>query len=72
MEVEKDEVGVMLLRGSDGAVRIVGRRDDPISRIVFDQIFECVRQLKIVFNHKDPEHPRAPLLREKKFFPENP
>ena len=65
MEVEQDEVGIMLLGGGDRAVGVVGDRHDPVARIVLDQIFERRRQLRIVFDDQDPEHPRAsPTLTE--------
>ena len=65
MEVEQDEVGLMLLGRGDRAVGILGHGHHAIARIVLDQIFERRRQLAIVFDDQDLEHPRAsPILTE--------
>ena len=60
----------MFLGCGNGAVRVFGRPDDPIARIVLDQIFERFRKLTIVLDDQDPEHPRdLPMSRN---FRENP
>ena len=49
----------MLLGGGDRALGIFGDRHDAIARIVLDQIFERHRQLAVIFDDEDIEHPRA-------------
>ena len=72
MQVEQDEIGIMLFGRGDGAVGVLRGRDHAIARIVLDQIFECRRQLQIVFDDQNPEHPRALPDTHRKFPPENP
>ena len=42
------------------ALRVISDRDYPIPRIVLDQIFERCRELRIVLNHQNLEHPNLP------------
>jgi hypothetical protein len=49
----------VLFGRSNRRVRIVGRRNHPISWIVLDEIFERDCQLRIVFDDQNPKHLRA-------------
>ena len=56
MEIEQDEVGLIVLCRRDRAVGIFGHGDDPVPRIVLDEIFECDRQLAVIFDDEDIQH----------------
>ena len=60
MQIEQDEVGITLFGCGNGPVGIGGGCDDPIARIVLDEIFERFRQLLVVLDHQDPEHRESP------------
>ena len=55
-QVDQGEIGQMFRCGGDRAVQIVGGGDDPITRIVLDQIFQRRRQLDVVFDDQDLQH----------------
>ena len=57
MQVEQDEVGLMLFGCGNGAIGVLRHRDNAIARIVLDQIFERHRQLAVVLDDEDVEHP---------------
>ena len=64
MQVEQDEVGIALFSCGNGAVGVGGRGDDPVTRIVLDEILERFRQLLVVLDHQDPEHRESPRTHE--------
>ena len=59
MQIEENEVRLVRFDCSDGPVRILGHGDDAVTRVVLDKIFERDRQLAVVFDDEDLEHPRA-------------
>jgi hypothetical protein len=68
VQVEQDEVRLIFLGCRDRAVGILGHGDDPVARIVLDQIFERDRQLAVVFDDEDIEHSALPARNSPRKF----
>jgi hypothetical protein len=49
----------VLFSGGNGALGVLRDGHDAIARIVLDQIFERDRQLAVVLDNEDVEHPSA-------------
>jgi hypothetical protein len=65
-QVDEGKVGQVFLGGGNSAVEVVGGRDNPVTRIIFDKIFQCRRKLDIVLDDQDLQHlPRPPVLPRK-------
>ena len=64
-QVEQGNVGVVGFGLSDRAVGIVGHSNDPVARVVLNQIFQRRRELRIILDNQDPKHREPPQPSEK-------
>jgi len=51
MKIKQHEIGIIFLNCGNGAVRIFGCCDNPVARIVLDQILERGCELRVVFDN---------------------
>ena len=65
MQVDQGKVRIVVLGRRHGIVRVVRDGDDPVSRIVLDQIFQRGRKLRIVLDNQDLKHRIPPHPLEK-------
>ena len=55
-KVDKGKIRQMFLGGRDGSFEVIGGGDDPVTRIIFDQILQRRRKLDIVLDDQDLQH----------------
>ena len=63
MKIDEREVRIVIFGRRDRIVRVVGNGNDPVSRIILDEIFQSCRELRIIFDNLYLEHrvpPRPP------------